>query len=145
MVREVRRTEERRAHVACRAKWSCQHSVTVSVTVSLLRRVEMLRILRSCFTVVVLSYGIYYTFIEIFYNCIPYGILCIFCLYFFLHVVRVPAPDVKALEAIIGEDLSSELENPDNNLFLLKTVAHRGAALDAPENSLAAFNMVTLV
>lgn len=59
--------------------------------------------------------------------------------------MRIPAPPISAVETIIGEDLIAEKEDTDNNVFLLKTVAHRGAGLDAPENSLEAFNMVNFV
>lgn len=105
----------------------------------------MLGILQICFTIVVLLYGLFYVSTEIFCSYVPYGILGAICLYFMVYVVRVPAPHISKVERIIGEDLRSEREDTDNNVFLLKTVAHRGAGLDAPENSLEAFNMVTFI
>lgn len=102
----------------------------------------MLGILQICFIIVLLFYGLFYATTEIFCSYVPYGILCAICLYFIVHVVRVPAPQICKLEEIVGKDLCWENEDSDNNDFLLKTVAHRGAGLDAPENSLEAFNMV---
>ncbi|KAG5877481.1 hypothetical protein JTB14_029987 [Gonioctena quinquepunctata] len=53
--------------------------------------------------------------------------------------LRIPPPVPSAVEAILGKDPLSEFNN--GNDFVVKTVAHRGAGLDAPENSLAAFKV----
>ncbi|KAK9712044.1 Glycerophosphoryl diester phosphodiesterase family [Popillia japonica] len=48
-------------------------------------------------------------------------------------------PDKGQVEAIIGKDPSLEDMTTENGI--IKTIAHRGAGLDAPENSLIAFKM----
>ncbi|XP_074038862.1 glycerophosphodiester phosphodiesterase 1 isoform X2 [Leptinotarsa decemlineata] len=53
-------------------------------------------------------------------------------------VLRVPPPEPSAVEAVLGKD--PHLETTSND-YVMKTVAHRGAGLDAPENSLAAFKL----
>ncbi|XP_044761296.1 glycerophosphodiester phosphodiesterase 1-like [Coccinella septempunctata] len=76
---------------------------------------------------------------EVFLSYLPLGILItvaiVGCVYYF----RVPPPNPNVVEAILGKDLS-EIETGSSE-YALRTVAHRGAGLDAPENTLAAFKM----
>ncbi|KAK9879010.1 hypothetical protein WA026_003824 [Henosepilachna vigintioctopunctata] len=53
--------------------------------------------------------------------------------------VSVPPPSQEAVDAILGKDLCNV--DSGNTEYVVRTVAHRGAALDAPENTLAAFSM----
>lgn len=71
---------------------------------------------------------------------VPYGVLTALVLYFAVCVLRVPAPHLYQVETIIGEDVWVDFD--EDSGFHLKTVAHRGACLDAPENSLEAFKLV---
>ncbi|GJQ88100.1 hypothetical protein Trydic_g13110 [Trypoxylus dichotomus] len=57
-----------------------------------------------------------------------------------LQLLHVPAPTKDIVETIIGKDpLLEEASSNGNNV--IKTIAHRGAGLDAPENSLIAFKL----
>ncbi|KRT84830.1 hypothetical protein AMK59_1171, partial [Oryctes borbonicus] len=56
-----------------------------------------------------------------------------------LQFLRVPTPAKEIVEAIIGNDPVLEDPSSSNENNVIKTIAHRGAGLDAPENSLVAF------
>ncbi|ERL90807.1 hypothetical protein D910_08153 [Dendroctonus ponderosae] len=76
---------------------------------------------------------------EIFVHFLPLGILLTAVLVLATYSLRTPPPAEEAVQSIVGKDsLSSELEEG----FVVKTIAHRGAGLDAPENTLAAFDLV---
>lgn len=53
--------------------------------------------------------------------------------------LRVPPPASEVVNEILGPDPIHG--SPGNGRFLMRSVAHRGAPLDAPENSLKAFRM----
>lgn len=69
---------------------------------------------------------------------VPIGFILIGVFTFGLYVVKIPPPDEEIVQKIIGRPLTDEAEHP--NEFYMKSVAHRGAGLDAPENSLVAFD-----
>lgn len=104
----------------------------------------MQRILKHCFVNVIFLYGVFSLTAEIFFSYLPYGLILVLTLYLLIQIIRIPAPHEYCVETIVGQDLWLEAEESDDSLFLLKTVAHRGAALDAPENSLEAFKQVLL-
>lgn len=98
--------------------------------------------LKSCFIIVIVLYGAFYISAELFLRWLPYGLLCALAMYLALCMLRIQPPQPHQAEAIVGEDLWIESEEgDDNSSFYLKTVAHRGAGLDAPENSLEAFKL----
>lgn len=99
-----------------------------------------MRQLKTCVTVVVLFYGTVYLFMSL-----PYCLLYAVFLYLLVSFLRIPPPQSQQAEAIVGEDLWVENENGDDSCFYLRTVAHRGAGLDAPENSLEAFRLVSFI
>lgn len=100
---------------------------------------------KDCVAIVIILYGIFFLTTEFIFYTLPYGLLYALILYFTICMLRVPPPQQYQIEAIIGDDLWMENENGDEGGtgFYLKTVAHRGAGLDAPENSLEAFRMVS--
>lgn len=63
-----------------------------------------------------------------------------------VHVGRIPPPDPTIVEEILGLD-PLLMERDDNKkdskdgAYIMKSVGHRGAALDAPENSISAFRL----
>lgn len=99
---------------------------------------DFLKFVPSAVTVVFFFYGCFSFIREIFVSVIPLGVLITAALVFAIYALRAPQPPQEAVEAIIGKDL---LTNENQEGYVLKTVAHRGAGLDAPENSLVAFDM----
>ncbi|KAH1021589.1 hypothetical protein HUJ04_011084 [Dendroctonus ponderosae] len=92
----------------------------------------------SALTIVFAFYGCFHFISEIFVHFLPLGILLTAVLVLATYSLRTPPPAEEAVESIVGKDsLSSELEEG----FVVKTIAHRGAGLDAPENTLAAFDL----
>ncbi|XP_050296888.1 glycerophosphodiester phosphodiesterase 1 [Anthonomus grandis grandis] len=98
----------------------------------------ILQLIPSAITIVFSFYGCFHFISEVFTSFIPFGTLLVGTIVFAIYALRVPPPPKEAVEAIIGKDL---LDNEDQEGYVLKTVAHRGAGLDAPENSLAAFDL----
>jgi glycerophosphoinositol glycerophosphodiesterase len=86
-------------------------------------------------------YGSWSLLTEILRTILPFGIILALILFCSGYFLRVPAPNPDVVEAIVGKDPHLVTTNDDN--YVMKTVAHRGAGLDAPENSLAAFNLVS--
>jgi glycerophosphoinositol glycerophosphodiesterase len=84
-------------------------------------------------------YGSWSLLTEILRTILPFGIILALILFCSGYFLRVPAPNPDVVEAIVGKDPHLVTTNDDN--YVMKTVAHRGAGLDAPENSLAAFNL----
>lgn len=105
---------------------------------------NMKQMLKTCIVTVLISYGVVYLCAELFLRSLPYGFLTALVMYFAICLLRIPQPLPYQAEAIVGEDLWCESEEADESAFYLKTVAHRGAGLDAPENSLEAFKLVFL-
>lgn len=97
-----------------------------------------MRQLKTCVAIVVFLYGAMYMLMQL-----PYCLLYALFLYLMLSILRIPPPQPRQVEAIVGEDLWVESEDGDESCFYLRTVAHRGAGLDAPENSLEAFRLVS--
>nr|CAD7415943.1 unnamed protein product [Timema poppensis] len=83
---------------------------------------------------------------EVVYCSVPYifiGSLLFFALIYF---AKVPAPSASIVEEILGKDpyyeeVSGEDQNEITHRYSMKVVAHRGAGLDAPENSISAFKL----
>lgn len=75
------------------------------------------------------------------------GSILIFC---GVQYLKIPPPDEVIVKEILGIDpfyeTGSSLPNDiSQSAYPLKSVAHRGAALDAPENSISAFRKVCQV
>ncbi|KAF7266908.1 glycerophosphodiester phosphodiesterase 1 [Rhynchophorus ferrugineus] len=100
-------------------------------------RNEILSLIPSALTIFFIIYGIFGFISEIFTTIFPIGIFLTGLLVLLIYIFRVPAPTTEQVEAIVGKDLFDEPEDG----YILKTVAHRGAGLDAPENTLEAFQM----
>ncbi|KAL1508956.1 hypothetical protein ABEB36_003769 [Hypothenemus hampei] len=57
---------------------------------------------------------------------------------YLVALYQAPQPPQDAIESIIGRDF---IDNEKQEGYIVKTIAHRGAGLDAPENSLVAFDL----
>lgn len=101
-----------------------------------------LHILKSNCFITIFIFGIWYVFIDIIFHIIPLGILFAGSLSIVSFYLRVPPPEKKAVETILGVN-PNYCNGDDNGHVLIKTIGHRGAGLDAPENSLVAFKLVS--
>lgn len=99
---------------------------------------SLLILFKTSFISIISVYGILCILTEIFTSIIPLGIFLTFLLTGFVYFTKIPPPTAQEVETIIGKDL----HQLDSDVNCIKTVAHRGAGLDAPENSLIAFQMV---
>lgn len=102
-------------------------------------KTDFLNLISSALTILYATYGTWFLVKEIFCSIVPFTLLLTILIVGLIYFLRVPAPDINAVEAVLGRE--PHLDNNDG-IYVMKTVAHRGAGLDAPENSLAAFQMV---
>lgn len=96
----------------------------------------------SALTIIYATYGSWFLLKEIFCSIIPFTILLTILIVCIIYFLRIPPPDDTAVEAVLGREL--HVEN-NEGVYVMKTVAHRGAGLDAPENSLVAFQLVKII
>jgi len=87
---------------------------------------------------VIYSYGLWYGLMDVVSSFLPLGLLPALLVLLMIRLLRIPKPPIAQVEKIIGKDCFDE--SNDNNIFM-RTIAHRGCGLDAPENSLIAFQM----
>lgn len=100
-----------------------------------------LKIFRANFKIFITIFGAWYVFIDVIYNFIPIALLVVLLSVGITFFMRIPPPDPAALDTILGNDPIVE-ETSNNDAKFTKVIGHRGAGLDAPENSLIAFKMV---
>lgn len=104
-------------------------------------KTDFLNLIPSALTIIYATYGTWFLVNEIFCSIIPFTLVLTILIVTCIHFLRVGPPDSVDVEAVLGKE--PHLENP-NGVYVMKTVAHRGAGLDAPENSLIAFQLVSL-
>ncbi|XP_069701332.1 glycerophosphodiester phosphodiesterase 1 isoform X1 [Periplaneta americana] len=98
----------------------------------------------SCIKASFYIYGFWLYSSEIITFTIPTAGIGAIILFILVHIGRIPPPDPATVEEILGQD-PLLLERDDSKkdikdgLYVMKSIAHRGAALDAPENSISAF------
>ncbi|XP_017771425.1 PREDICTED: glycerophosphodiester phosphodiesterase 1 isoform X2 [Nicrophorus vespilloides] len=96
-------------------------------------------LMQTCLNFVIFSYGLWYFLIDVLYLFLPFGLIPTAIIFVTLVIFKVPKPSNSQLERIVGRELY--LENGADDRPAMRTVGHRGAGLDAPENSLAAFKI----
>lgn len=116
--------------------FSCQLSIKI------LKMTFSLQVLKFNCIITIFVFGIWYVFVDILFHIIPLGILIAGSLSLVTFYLRVPPPEKKAVEVILGANPNYS-NGDDNGHVLIKTIGHRGAGLDAPENSLVAFKLVS--
>ncbi|CAH1109392.1 unnamed protein product [Psylliodes chrysocephalus] len=97
---------------------------------------DFLRLIPAALFFIYATYGTWFLIKEIFTSYVPFTLVSTGIIVGFIAIFRVPPPDRLAVETILGKELNQEA---GENGFTIKTVAHRGAGLDAPENTLEAF------
>ncbi|XP_049959353.1 glycerophosphodiester phosphodiesterase 1 [Schistocerca serialis cubense] len=101
--------------------------------------------LLSCFKCWTYLYGLYLCLSEAVCCTVPISFLAPILLALWIKYLRIPPPDAKLVEDVLGCDPWALAEcngngtnETNNERYVMRTVAHRGAGLDAPENSLSA-------
>lgn len=92
-------------------------------------------------------YGFWFYFSEILCLAVPTASVGALLIFILVHIGRIPPPDPATVEEILGQDpLLQERDDKkkdcQDGAYIMKSIAHRGAALDAPENSITAFRQV---
>ncbi|KAI4457961.1 glycerophosphodiester phosphodiesterase 1 [Holotrichia oblita] len=114
--------------------------VVYSLIEEVILRFEMyVKLIQDCFKVGIVFFGLWSLCFDVIFKVIPLGVIIVLLFFIIVRFLRVPTPATGQIEAIIGKDPA--LEDTINENGIIKTIAHRGAGLDAPENSLIAFKM----
>lgn len=103
-----------------------------------------IKLIQDYFKIVIVSLGLWCLCFSLVFKIIPLGVMVVLVFAIGVNFLAVPTPNRVIVETIIGKDPAVEdISTNDNDV--IKTIAHRGAGLDAPENSLIAFKMVILI
>jgi glycerophosphoinositol glycerophosphodiesterase len=105
-----------------------------------------LSVLWVCIKASFYIYGFWLYSSEIVCCAIPTAVILAILLCILVHVGKLPPPDPATVEEILGQDPllqdRDESKDSERGKYVMRSIAHRGAALDAPENSLSAFRQV---
>ena len=101
----------------------------------------------SCIKAAFYIYGFWLYAFDILCLAVPTAGFGAILLFILVHIGKIPPPDPATVEEILGQDrLLQEHDESKNDRkageYVMKSIAHRGAALDAPENSISAFRQV---
>ena len=103
-------------------------------------------VLWSCIEASIYIYGFWLYFSEILWFSIPTAGFVAILLFILVQIGKIPPPDPATVEEILGQNpLVQEHDSKKDGKarpYIMKSIAHRGAALDAPENSISAFRQV---
>ncbi|EEZ98717.1 glycerophosphodiester phosphodiesterase 1 [Tribolium castaneum] len=103
-----------------------------------MKHTPVINLTLSSLTIVAVFYGSWSLLTEVINTILPFGLILTILLVCAVYFLRVPAPSPASVETILGKDPAVA---SSDDAYVMKTVAHRGAGLDAPENSLPAFKM----
>lgn len=100
-------------------------------------------VLRTIFTTVLLFFGTISIIRDILFSYAPLAVILMLCLVGSTYYLRIPPPSKDDVITVLGADPGLTMDNQEE-LPIYTTGAHRGAGLDAPENSLVAFKVVRI-
>ncbi|XP_056638282.1 glycerophosphodiester phosphodiesterase 1 isoform X2 [Diorhabda sublineata] len=100
-------------------------------------KTDFFYLIPSALTIVYATYGSWFLISEIFTTLMPLTLIFTGALVCLVFIFRIPPPTTASVEAVLGKIIEDPVG--DNNGFVIKTIAHRGAGLDAPENTIEAF------
>lgn len=99
-------------------------------------------LITACVTAWLVFYGTLLLTLDLWpFFTISFGTVVPVLLFIAVWWLRVPPPSSEVVNEILGPDPVNG--PPENGQYFMRTVAHRGAPLDAPENSITAFRMVS--
>lgn len=98
-----------------------------------------LRILRTNLLACTYFYGFWNIANDLFFNTLYVTLFSLVVLTGLVVFLRLPVPSKQIVDGIIGRD--PLLDYGESDQIFMKVVAHRGSGLDAPENSLIAFQL----
>lgn len=103
--------------------------------------------LKFCFGLVLFIYGTWQFTAEVFSSFLPLGAITVGIMAVSIYFLRVPPPTGDVVKAVIGDDplLIADGVDAKKKAKIVRSMAHRGCGLDAPENTLEAFNYVSEV
>jgi hypothetical protein len=109
--------------------------------------VTALSVIWACIKASFYIYGFWLYSSEIVCCAIPTAGIGALLLFIVIQIGKLPAPDPATVEEILGQDpLLLERDDckkdSEGGIYIMRSIAHRGAALDAPENSISAFRQV---
>lgn len=105
---------------------------------------SLLALFKTSFLLWMYVFGLWSVLFEMFFTSMSMSLIGVCTFLSIIYFMRVPSPSQTSVECVVGKDPAMDCNNDNGNVFM-KVVAHRGAGLDAPENSLIAFKMVSFV
>jgi hypothetical protein len=106
----------------------------------------IVNVMWSCIAASFYIYEFWLYFFELLCLTLPTAGFGAILLFILVHILKIPPPDSATVEEILGQNpLLQELDSKKDGkagAYIMKSIAHRGAALDAPENSISAFRKV---
>jgi hypothetical protein len=106
-------------------------------------------VLFSCIAGSWYLYGGLLILAETLLSSLPLSLICPILLTLLVYGIRLHPPQDYLVESVLGKDLDPDADEDENDEksqeFYLDCVAHRGAGYDAPENSIAAFQLVHIL
>ncbi|PSN53858.1 hypothetical protein C0J52_09955 [Blattella germanica] len=103
-------------------------------------------LLWSCVGISFYIYGIWIYLLDILCCSVPTaGFIALF-VFILVHIGRIPPPDPAVVEEVLGLDpllmeRDDKKKDSKDGAYIMKSIGHRGVALDAPENSISAFRL----
>jgi hypothetical protein len=107
----------------------------------------VVNVLWSCIKASFYIYGFWLCSSEILCCTIPTAGIGALLLFILVNIGKLPPPDPATVEEILGRDpllheRDDSKKDSEGGIYIMRSIAHRGAALDAPENSISAFRQV---
>lgn len=91
-------------------------------------------------------YGVTHITLQLLQDSMPTAVITVLGFVLTVHFLRIKPPSKEAVEAVLGKDPMFVYDDDDETVtdYVMRTVAHRGARYDCPENTLESFQMVII-